>query len=246
MQLCTSFDYLCIKIIKMKKTLLLGSMFLSTIGFAQFNTGDKLVSGNIGLNFGSEKTTTNSVTTPFAKNSGVNFGISSSTFRSPLVFNTFGFYVSHSVNKTNLNTPSQFINSNLSYGVSFSHTRLLPLTKGLYLNFPLNVRAGFYGSTRENGTTIVIENRDKGLNLSAGINAGLMYRLNSRWLLNLSLPDIASVGFNRGVEESYVNGVLQANKTKGSSFGFSSGLSSRPLGDLSVGFSYLIPSKKKK
>jgi hypothetical protein len=234
------------KIIKMKKTLLLSSMFLSTISFAQFNTGDKLVSGNVGLNFGSEKTTTNTVTNPSAKNSGFNFGISSSTFRSPLVLNTFGFYVSHSVNKTNLNNPmSQVINSNLSYGVSFSHTRLLPLTKGLYLNFPLSVRAGFYGIANEYGATIVTENRTKGFNLSAGINAGLMYRLNSRWLLNLSLPDIASVGFDRGVRENYVNGVLQANKTKGSSFGFSSGLSGRPLGDLSVGFSYLIPSRKK-
>lgn len=221
-------------------------MFVSTITFAQFNKGDKLVSGNIGLNFGSEKVTNNTTTSPFAKASGFNFGISSSTFRSPLVFNTVGFYVSHSVNKSNLNNPiSQLVNSNLNYGVSFSHTRLLPLTKGLYLNFPLNVRAGFYGSSVENGTTIVSENRNRGLSLSAGINAGLMYRLNSRWLLNLSLPDLASVGFNGGSRENYLNGVIQPNKTKTSSFGFSSGLSGRPLGDLSVGFSYLIPSKKK-
>lgn len=228
----------------MKKTLLLSSMFVSSISFAQFKTGDKLVSGNIGLNLSSAKPT-NGAPYYHYKNTGFNFGVSSSTFKSSLVFNTFGFYVSHSVNKTITPLPiNQVINSNLGYGVSFSHTRLLPLTKNLYLNFPLNVRAGFNGSVNENGAG-ASERRNKGLNLSAGINAGLLYQLNKRWLLSLSLPDIASVGFSRGTEENYVNGVLQANKYRSNSFGFSSGLSSRALGDLSVGFSYLIPSRKK-
>jgi len=226
-----------------KTTLLVGSMLLSTIGFAQFNKGDHLFSGSVGLNSSSYKTTGNS-SYDIRKGSGVSLNLSGSTFRSNLVFNTVGFYVSHNVSKNNLNTPSfTGINSNLSYGVAFSRTRLLPLVKSLYLNFPFTVSAGLTHSSLEigGGTS---EDRSKGFSATAGIGAGLFYQLNKRWVLTLSLPELVRAGYNTSKNESYTNRVLQTPAYRSSSFSFNSGIGARALGDLSVGFGYIIPRKK--
>lgn len=227
----------------MKTTLLLSSMLLSTVTFAQFSKGNHLFSGGIGLNSSADKITgTNN--TDLRKGSGVSLSLSGSTFSSNLVRNTIGFYVTHSVAKNNLNNPAiQTVNSGLNYGLSFSRAKLLPITKSLYLNFPFTVSAGLSHTSSEMsfGNS---ENRTNGFAASAGISAGLFYQLNKRWVLTLSLPDLVSAGYNTSKSKAYVNGVLQSQSFRSSSFGFNSGIGTRALGDLSVGFGYIIPRKK--
>ncbi len=227
----------------MKITLLVGSMLLSTVTFAQFSKGDHLFSGSIGLNSSASKITGTS-STDLTKGSGVSLNLSGSTFSSNLVRNTVGFYVSHSTAKHNLNNPAtKSVNSGLNYGVSFSRAKLLPIAKSLYLNFPVTVSAGLTHTSAEIGGGSS-ENRTNGFVASAGISAGLFYQLNKRWVLTLSLPDLVSAGYNTSKSKSYVNGVLQSQAFRSSSFGFNSGIGARALGDLSVGFGYIIPRKK--
>jgi hypothetical protein len=227
----------------MKTTLLVGSMLLSTLGFAQFSKGDHLFSGSIGLNSSANKIT-GTTSTDLTKGSGVSLNLSGSTFSSNLVRNTVGFYVSHNVAKNNLNNPAiQTVNSGLNYGVSFSRAKLLPIATSLYLNFPFTVSAGLSHSSSELGGGIS-ENRTNGFVASAGISAGLFYQLNKRWVLTLSLPDLVSAGYSNSKSKSYVNGVLQSQSLRSNSFSFNSGIGTRALGDLSVGFGYIIPRKK--
>jgi len=227
----------------MKITLLIGSLLVSTFSFAQFNKGDHLISGSVGLSAGSYKATG---TSPYdiTKSSGVSLNLSGTTFVSNLVSNTVGFYVSNSSIKNNLNTPnSATLSSNLAYGISYSRTRLVPLVKSLYLNFPFTVNAGFVHATSEQGGGTA-ETRAKGFTVSTGMSAGLLYQLNKRWVLTLSLPELLSAGFNTSKSESYTNGVLQNPAYRSNFFSVSSGIRARALGDLAVGFGYIIPRKK--
>lgn len=227
----------------MKTTLLIGGMLMSTITFAQFSKGDHLVSGSFGLNSSAYKATTGSPVDR-SKGSGILLSIAGSTFSSNLVRNTVSFYVSHNVSKTNLNNPSNaYVSTGLNYGLAFSRAKLLPLAKSLYLNFPFNLSTGFTSSSVEqSGATI--ENRSKGFTVSAGVSAGLLYQLNKRWVLTLSLPDLASMGYSTTKYDGYVNGVLQNPSFRSNSFNLTSGIGARALGDLSVGFGYIIPRKK--
>lgn len=227
----------------MKTTFLIGCMLLSTVMFAQFNKGDHLFSGSIGLNSSASKITGNSAA-DLTKGTGVSLNLSGSTFSSNLVRNTVGFYVSNNVVKNNLNNPvNKSVNSGLNYGLSFSRAKLLPIATSLYLNFPVTVSAGLTHNTAEigGGTS---ETRTNGFTASAGISAGLLYQLNKRWVLTLSLPDLVSAGYSTSKSKSYVNGTLQNPGFRSNSFGFNSTIGARTLGDLSVGFGYVIPRKK--
>jgi hypothetical protein len=227
----------------MKTTLLLGSMLLSTVTFAQFSKGDHLFSGSVGLNSSASKFTGTS-TSDISKNTGVSLNLSGSTFSSNLVRNTVGFYVSHYAAKDNLTNPgSRSETSGLNYGISFSRAKLLPVAKSLYLNFPFTVSAGLQHVTSKTGLG-PSESRVNGFNTSVGISAGLLYQLNKRWVVTLSLPDIANVGYSNTTNKYYVNGVLQGQGTKTNSIGLNSAIGSRLLSDLSVGFGYIIPRKK--
>lgn len=227
----------------MKIILLIGCILLSTVMFAQFSKGDHLFSGSVGLNTNSTKYI-GTAASDISKFTGVSLNLSGSTFSSNLVRNTVGFYVSHYSAKDNLTNPvTRSETSGLNYGISFSRAKLLPVAKSLYLNFPFTVSAGLQHTTSKTGLG-PSENRVNGFNTSVGINAGLLYQLNKRWVLTLSLPDVANLGYSNTKNKYYVNGVLQSPQSKSSSFGFNSAIGSRLLSDLSVGFGYIIPGKK--
>lgn len=228
----------------MKTTFLIGSLLLTTASFAQFNKGDHLINGSVGLGSSSTRITGTSAS-DLTKGSGVNLNLSVSTFSSNLVRNTFGFYVSNNVAKRNLNSPPMAtVNSSLDYGVFFSRAKLLPIAKSLYLNFPFTVSAGLTNAKSEIGGSSGSENRTKGFAANLGVSAGLLYQLNNRWVLTLSLPELLSVGYSTNKSSSYTNGVLQNPGLRSSSFALNGGIGDRSLGGLSVGFGYIIPRKK--
>jgi len=212
---------------KMKTILICLPLLLSITVHAQFTTGQKLLSG--GINFGNTSYNYGDTTRQNSLSAGLSFSLGK--FISPL--HSIGFGLSYSLNNYTQKQPGLAnYSSTMNYlGASFFSQYYFPIAKQFYAFLQWNSTAGI-----NFGNTTGYSNNFKGYSIATGLNPGLSYKLNKRFLFNASLNNLVSLGYSHSKNNLNVmsgNGVMN-------SFTLSSSLNSGSLGNIGLGFVYLI------
>ena len=217
---------------KTKLTLLLLLLFASVVN-AQFNSGQKMVGGQLGFGYYSNDQASNGK----FKSTSISSTISLAKFVSPSLFNEWGVNYSYSYSHypSNANNIDEKI-YNHSFSSYFSRTKLNSLGKNFFLGFTGTGAAQFqFGKNN-----YITGDYDKINSYQVSINGGmgLYYKLNRRFLLNCGLSNLLSLSFNHGETNSY-SGSSSINQTT-SGINLSTGLSGFSFYNLNIGFRYLI------
>jgi hypothetical protein len=229
----------------MKKTLLLSSfvivlLSISSITYAQFQKGQLLLNGNFSFaatNDAYSDTISNSNT---SKPITFNFSPSISKFISS---NTaYGIGLNYSLFTTkNINQPANFgQNINMqTIGLKFYRIHYLILSKNFYFSYEVGLDPSYTFSNTNNMDSSSIASTDKinRYSIAGYISTGVSYRVNNRLLINASLPNLLSIGYSHSTETNTSGNNFKQTSNE---FEMSSGLGSSTLGDISIGFSYLI------
>lgn len=217
----------------MKKLILLAafSFFILVAVKAQFETGQKILSGGISLSNNNIESTDPS-TTP--SQSFFNFGINGSfgKFVKPNHAVGFGIYYSNSTQTGTINYFNQ--NQNI-ISINYFSSYYKSFAKNLY-GWLTWYASGNY--TFASGANYIQKAQDFGI--GASIVPDITYKISKRVLLNASLNNLLSLSYSHN-ETNYVsstNPTLTQN-----SFGFSSSLSTTNIGNIGLGFSVLLNKK---
>ena len=217
-----------------KSTILVLLIVINFMASAQFQKGQKVLGGNIGFTVGKSENGDNytsrqnsfTINPSFAKFTkpnqlcgiGVGYGYSRQKFESP-------------VTSQNTNVINQTI------GVNVFSQRLYNMAKNLY--FTLNTPASVYymfGNNKIESSNSVNEIKNTGYSINLSLAPGLSYQLNNRWLFDAYLSNLVNIGFSHNQSKSSPSN----NKTKSNNFGISSSLSNTNLGNIGLGFRYLL------
>ena len=194
---------------------------------AQFTTGQKLITG--GVNFGNTNYNYGDSSKQNSLAAGLNFSLGK--FISPL--HSIGFGLNYSLNNYTQKQPGAANYSNqMNYlGASFFSQYYFPLSKQFYAFLQWNSTAGI-----NFGSVTGFSNNFKGYSIATGLNPGLSYKLNKRFLFNASLTNLISLSYTHSKNNPSVmsgNGVMN-------SFTLSSSLNSGSVSNIGLGFIYLI------
>ncbi len=217
-----------------KSTILALLVVVTTMANAQFNKGQKVLGGNFGFSTGKSKSSENY--TSHQNSFTINPSFAKFTKSNQLCGIGVGYGYSRLQNKTPNN--AQNSNSiNQSLGVNVFSQRFYSIAKKLYftLNIPASVYYVYAKNTLES-TNAIIENKSNGYSLNVSVAPGLSYQLNNRWLFDAYLSNVINVGFSHSQSKTS----NPNSKTKSDSFGISSSLSNTNLGNIGLGFRYLL------
>jgi len=194
---------------------------------AQFTTGQKLLSG--GVNFGNTNYNYGDSIKQNSLAAGLNFSLGK--FISPL--HSIGFGLSYSISNYTQKQPgvANYKNQMNYLGASFFSQYYFPLAKKFYAFLQWNSTAGI-----NFGSVTGYSNNFKGYSIATGLNPGLSYKLNKRFLFNASLTNLVSLSYSHSKNNPNVmsgNGVMN-------SFTLSSSLNSGSVSNIGLGFIYLI------
>ncbi|HEX3023820.1 MAG TPA: hypothetical protein VHP12_01295, partial [Chitinophagaceae bacterium] len=122
-------------------------------------------------------------------------------------------------------------------GLNFFSAYYKQLAKNLYGFISWNA-SGNYGFSSYNSNSGGVESIQKTNSINIGISAvpGITYKLNKRLLVNAALNNILAVSFS-GSKTTYSN---SSQVDKNNRFNLSSSLSGGSLGNIGIGFSYLL------
>jgi hypothetical protein len=203
---------------------------------AQFETGKKLVSGQLGLGFSNDKV--NSTTNTDRITSVANLQVSLSRFLSPTALKGFGFNYGYDYAHNNINNPGldQKGYAHL-FGAFITRTKLHPLAKKFYLSFSGTLGAG-YGFGKIKYTNIPGSTDTKTMYTNIFGSLGVWYQLSPRFILSGELSNLFNLSYryNSGDVHSGTNNY----KYSQSSINFNTGLSGTALNNLSIGVRYIL------
>ncbi len=222
----------------MKNTcLLLLLLSIVTVSHAQFQTGKKVIGGQIGI----ATFTNNYSTTPGSEQRVTQFStsFSLSRFKSPTLLNGFGFSYNYSRAHNNIGSPTddQVYNDH-NITAFISSTKLTPLAKKFYLTLTGNAGAGYGFSKADHVPSTGNYSKGDGYNLYVSGDLGLLYQLNEHFLFTTALTNLLNLSYHHG-STSYYSGTT-VNKINNNSFGLSSGLRGFSINNISVGVRYLL------
>ncbi|OIR00630.1 hypothetical protein GALL_173210 [mine drainage metagenome] len=221
----------------MKKTVLLATfaLLISFASKAQFDIGQKVISGGISLS------NSNSTSTINSSQNGFTFGLNGSLGKFVSADHLVGFGISYNNFSQNQQFPpnSNKISSN-QIGLNYYSTYYKTIAKNLY-GFITWSAFGNYSFNSNNTTSNGVESVQKGTGFNLGFNVvpGISYRLNKRVLFNATLNNILSASFTSS-KTTYSN---STQIDKGNGFNLSSSLSGGSLGNIGIGFSILLNKK---
>lgn len=219
---------------KKKSTILAFIVVISTMANAQFNKGQKVLGGNFGFSISKNKSSDDYISRQYSLS--LNPSFAKFTKSNQLC----GIGVGYGYNRQKSESPNSLPNSyntNQSVGVNVFSQRFYSMAKKLY--FTLNTPASIYymfGNNNAGSSTSVNESKTSGYSINVSLAPGLSYQLNNRWLFDAYLSNLVNVGFSHNQTKT-ANSNL---KTKGDSFGISSSLSNTNLGNIGLGFRYLL------
>ena len=204
---------------------------------AQFNIGQKVLGGNIGFAVGKSESGDNYT----SRQNSFTINPSFAKFKKPNQLCGIGVGYGYSRQKTESPNSVQNTNSiNQSVVINVFSQRFYSIAKNLYftLNTPASVYYMFGNNTVESSNS-VNEIKNTGYSINLSLAPGLSYQLNNRWLFDAYLSNLVNIGFSHNQSKSSTSN----NKTKSNNFGISSSLSNTNLGNIGLGFRYLIKSK---
>lgn len=221
------------------KNLLLITAFLCLTFFAdaQFTTGEKQIAGQFG--FGFNETAIGNATGVSSNTSNFRFSPSFSRFKSPTLMTGVGIYYYYNRSHVSIGDPiNERIQPFHSFGLFMSRTKLEPLAKRFYFTYSGSAGISYQMSHPRYVSGGSDNWQDSyGVSVSAGI--GLLYDLNTRFLLSCELGNLLGAGYTYGVVTGFFsNGTTY--KSTGSSFGLTTNLAGFNLANVGIGVRYRL------
>ena len=199
---------------------------------AQFNSGQKIIGGQMNLSI-----TNYDATNSLGLNQKSTFGsvnLSLSKFKSPLRLIGFGIQYSYSDARYNNNNSSSPIeNKNNVLGAFLELTKLQPIAKKLYLSFSgmgginYSINDTYYGNNTRSQTN------GYGLYVNGGM--GIWYNLTNRFILTGYVSNLFAVNYGFGKSTSYAANNTSVTDGTSNSFSITTGFSSFSLGNFGFG-----------
>ena len=219
------------------KTKLLFVILFSAVAVcqAQFETGKKVIGGQIGLSF--SKNDQNSSPGVDQRSSMFSSTLLLSRFKSPTLLKGFGFNYAHNYYHANIgNLTNDQVNRTNMMSVFVNSTKLQPVARKFYLSFTGSLGGSYtFGKSTFSNNTYTRTN-GYGIFLSGGM--GLLYQFNQRFLLSCQLVNLLNVSYGYGHFTTY-NGA-NVNKSNISHIDLSTGLNGFSLNSILVGVRYIL------
>lgn len=225
----------------MKKPTLLLSIFCFTcfVSQAQFEKNQKVLSGS--LSFSANNSSYEQLPNQSMKSSAVSFSPSLGWFTKPNHLVGVGVTFSRNSNR-NYSSSNEQKQTNNAVGIAVYSQRFVPIMNKLFFTLQANAGAQYlFGkfSTNTGQPAVESEDRTSGFGINAGLAPGVSYRINQRFLVDLSLSNLLSVGYTREKLKNIKPGT-NVNPMVRENYYFSSSLTNSSLGGIGVGFRYLL------
>jgi hypothetical protein len=221
------------------KNILLITLFVCAAFFAnaQFTTGEKQIAGQLG--FGFNESNIGNGTSVSSNTFNVRFSPSFSRFKSPTLMTGAGLYYYYNRTHISIGNPlDDRIQPYHSFGVFMNRTKLEPLAKKFYFTYTGTASIGYQLSHPYYVSSGSATWQDSyGATVSCSI--GLLYDLNSRFLLSFELSNVLALSYNRSIERGSLSNGTEY-KTFSSSFGLSTNLAGFTLSNVVFGIRYRL------
>ncbi len=211
------------------------ALLLFQMGKTQFVTGQKVLGGNISFNNAKIVDNGNSVSTSWQTNFSFN-----PTFAKFSKANTLcGFGLNYGYYRQKLKNTSgndYSTSTNQILGASVFSQRFFALSQKLFFTINTAAAASYaFGENRNTANTTYL-GKTSGYAININLAPGLSYRLTNRWLFDASLSNLANIGYSHNV----VKMTNTPQKNINNSFSIASSLSNTNLGNIGLGFRYLL------
>ncbi|MCY7420747.1 MAG: hypothetical protein LH478_03280 [Chitinophagaceae bacterium] len=215
---------------------LVSIFLLSFIGYSQFQKGQKVLGGNVGFSTGKiDYTVPNqSRQTSFSINPSIGW------FCKPNVLAGFG--VSYGFNNLkNSGTNSQrnesksqnmAVNAFSQKFLGVANKLFFTINSGASINYSFGKNESFNGSSD-------ISSKSNIYGVNVNLAPGLSYRIGNHFLFDAYLSNLVNIGYTH----SQTKGSNSSEKSVSNNFNLSSSLSNTSLGNIGLGFRWLIPNK---
>lgn len=230
----------------MKKIFTLASIIylIPALSHAQFETGQKLIGGNVSFstNSGNFPNGFDNRYSYYSSITNIAINPSVATFYKPTALRGAGIIYAYSRYTSKFDTAYNYIYNakyiTQSAGINLFWQRFIPLGNNFYFTIYTGGSILYnFGKQSEPTNNATIKN--SGYSISAGVSPGISYKINNRFLFDASLANILSAGFQHSnTTNNYP--LPQTIKTHYNSFNLSSSLSNTSLGNISLGFRWLL------
>lgn len=212
--------------------------FSVTVCDAQFQTGKKVISGQLGFSASNNNYLSPAPGTE-QRSTQLSTSFSLGRFKSPTVLNAFGFYYGYNHNHSNIGSPlDEQLYNNHNIGAFISSTKFKLLARKFYLSFTGTAGAGYDFSKSSYMATSANYSKGDGYNLYVSGDMGLLYQLNERFLLNATLTNLLNLSYHHGTNNNY--SATNVSRTNNSSFNFNSGLNGFSFNNIGIGIKYIL------
>jgi hypothetical protein len=229
----------------MKKifTLICLIYLIPTLVRSQFEPGQKVIGGNIGFStFKDESLYNNFLTTNY---SNVSINPSISTFKKPNVLRGVGLSYAYSYRKEeSSNLPQTSTTTNNSIGIDLFSQRFFLLTSNLFFTVRTSGSILYFsGKQRTSINSTRLETKNNGFGLGVNLAPGITYKLTQRLLFDAYLTNLLSVNYTHTKARHNNTTATSERKGKSNSFSLSSSLSNTSLGNVGLGFRWLLKKR---
>ena len=221
--------------------------FISQSAFAQFTKGQKLIGGNVSFSTSSgsfDGSSFNNSNINNTSNTGIGADISKAKFISPKTLLGIGLAYGYYRYVVDQQAPAN--NNNYKYtshsgGVNVFAQRFISLGNNFFFTILTGGTIGYNYSKQTDFTSKAIL-KAKGYSINANITPGLSYKINDRFLFDAFLSNFIFAYFQHtDATSNYPQ--PQEEKTHRNNFYISTSLSNTSLGNVGLGFRWLLRNK---
>jgi hypothetical protein len=210
---------------------------------AQFERGQKLIGGNVSVASVSGNSTQafDNRSTYHVSNTGALINPSISKFYKPTLLRGVGLIYSYGnyLNKEELpDNGNGYKYYSHSAGINIFSQRFIPLGNNFFFTFQIS-GTFLYSFAKQSDFITKAFTKSNGYSLTAGLAPGISYKINNRFLFDAFLSNLLSAGYSHS--NAVTNYPLpRETKTHSNGFNIQSSLSSTTLGNIGVGFRWLL------
>ncbi len=209
----------------MKKLIVIGLLVLTVSANAQFKKGQVLLGGNISLNRSETKQALD-----LHRSTSISVEPRVAWFKNEKLLYGIGLGYTYQTTKT---TPGD--QKHTLHGISINGMvqRFSKLTNNFYFTMAGSLTAGYQTGEQKTPPTPAVKNT--GYYFGVGLTPGISFRVSERFLLDLSLNDILFARYSTTKTDFFSGSDMKHN-----SFSLGSSLSTGSLGNVGIGFRYLL------
>ncbi|HEX8334187.1 MAG TPA: hypothetical protein VF622_16315 [Segetibacter sp.] len=213
---------------------------LSTVfAQAQFVTGQRVLGGNIGFSTNKRENISNGIST--TNSTAFLLSPSLGSFTKPNVLRGVGLSYGYSIQKSeySLNNSTQRIPNHL-IGINLFSQRFFSLSEKIFFTTNTGGAVTYsFGKNINKNNNNVNETKSSGYGIAINFAPGLSYRLTQRLLFDAYLSNLINVRYSH-TETKYNNPPNMDTRSTHNNFSISSSLSNTSLGNVGLGFRWLL------